>query len=70
MFGLLVGIYLEYNWAFILNYKIFSQLWQISFNSISIVSVTCFQVATLGKTMILNFVSSLIGLHIYHIFIF
>ena len=69
MFGLLVEIYLEYSWAFILNYKIFSQLWQI-FNSISIVSVTCFQVATLGKTIILNFVSSLIGLHIYHIFIF
>ena len=41
MFGLLVDIYLEYSWAFILNYKIFSQLGHI-FSSISIVSVTCF----------------------------
>ena len=49
MFGLLVDIYLEYTWAFILNYKIFSQLGKI-FSYISIVSVTCFLVTTLGKT--------------------
>lgn len=49
MFGLLVDIYLEYSWAFILNYKIFSQLGHI-FSSISIVSVTCFLVTALWKS--------------------
>ena len=49
MFGLLVDIYLKYSWAFILNYKIFSQLMKI-FSCISIVSVTCFLVTILGET--------------------
>lgn len=41
-FRLLVEIYLEHSWAFILSYQVFYQLRQVFFNSVCIISVICF----------------------------